>query len=315
MPLIDSDTRQAVTATSDRDEQARLLRLATTASVSVAATLIVAKFVAWMLSDSVAILSTLADSMLDAMASVVTLIAVRHAVQPADREHRFGHGKAEALAALAQAAFITGSGVFLLIEAGRRMFNPEPIRAEFIGMGVMVFSVAMTIGLVSYQSWIIRRTQSVAIGADRLHYAGDVLINGSVILSLGIHWLWGVTWVDPLFAIGIVVFLLYNGVLIAREALNMLMDRELPDEEREKIRTIVMAHPEVRDMHDLRTRRAGLDTFIQLHLELDPNMRLLQAHAIADMVEAELMDAYPGAEVLIHQDPAGLEEEHPQLAP
>lgn len=291
-------------------EQARtrqLMRRVTIASVIVAVALIVAKIIAWLLSDSVALLSTLADSMLDALASIVTLIAVRHALQPADQEHRFGHGKAEALAALAQAAFIAGASIFLLIEAGKQLVNPAPITAELTGIGVMAFAIILTLGLVAYQSRVVRQTQSLAISADRLHYSGDLLINGSVIVSLGVHWLWGIQWIDPLFAIGIVGFLSYNAYQIGKSALDMLMDRELPDAERAKIRTIVMAHAEVRDMHDLRTRRSGLNSFIQLHLELPADIRLLQAHTIAELVEQDLLAAFPGAEVLIHQDPAGTE--------
>lgn len=298
----------------DTAENARLMRLATTASVAVALTLILAKSVAWWMTDSVAMLSTLADSFLDALASIVTFIAVRHAIQPADTEHRFGHGKAEALAALGQAAFITGSGMLLLFESGKRFFDPRPLDHEWVGVAVMIFSIVVTLGLVLLQRHVVKKTQSLAVSGDSLHYQGDLLINLGVIASLGIHALWRVPWADPVFAVFIVAYLLWNAKQIASGALADLMDRELPDEERDKIMNIVMEHPEVRSMHDLRTRRSGFDTFIQLHLELDPTMRLAEAHEIADQVEAEIIAAFPAAEVIIHQDPEGLEEDHPPIA-
>jgi ferrous-iron efflux pump FieF len=283
------------------------MRRATYASVAAALLLIAAKLGAWFLTDSVAVLSTLVDSMLDAAASVLTLFAVHHAVQPADEDHRFGHGKAEALASLGQAAFVAGSGVLLLIEAVRRVIEPRPIGYEAVGIAVMAFSIVVTLALVLYQRRIIRQTDSLAVQGDQLHYAGDLLINGSVIVALALHWIWGLRAFDSLFAAGIVAYLLWNAYRIAQMALDQLMDRELADEDRERILGIARAHPETRAVHDLRTRRSGLDTFIQFHLELDPDIRLMRAHAIADAVEAEILAAFPNAEVIIHQDPAGYE--------
>lgn len=298
----------SVTAPGDA---ARLMKFATLASVTVALLLIVAKTAAWWLSDSVAILSTLVDSLLDAAASILTLVAVRHAVQPADAEHRFGHGKAEALASLGQAAFVAGSGVLLMAEAVRRFFTPKPISQEFVGIGVMVFAIVLTLVLVAIQRRVIRRTGSLAVRGDALHYVGDVLINGSVIVALVINLLWGWRYADSIFAIGIVGYLLWNAWLIGRQALDQLMDRELGDDDRKRILAIAQAHPEARAVHDLRTRRAGLLTFIQFHLELDPAMKLVRAHEISDAIEAELHAAFPNAEIIIHQDPAGYEAPHP----
>ena len=300
--------------TAPADAQIRLKKLATAASVAVAALLIAAKLAAWLLTDSVAVLSSLVDSLLDAAASVVTLFAVRYAVEPADREHRFGHGKAEALAGLGQAAFICGSGALLLIEAVRRLFDPRAVRDEWIGIAVMVFSIVVTLALVTFQRHVVRRTGSVAIEGDSLHYAGDLALNGSVIVALGAHALWGWSWLDPLFAVGIVLWLLWNARKVGMASFDMLLDRELPDAERARIRRIALGHPEVRSLHDLRSRRSGADTFIQFHLEMDPDMPLLRAHTIADEVEAAIVAAFPNAEVIIHQDPEGLEEEHPTLA-
>lgn len=285
------------------DEAARLLKLATGASVATACLLIVVKLVAFVLTDSVSILSTLIDSMLDAAASLVTLIAVRHALVPADREHRFGHGKAEPLAAMGQAAFIAGSAVFLVIEAGQRFFSPRPIANNEIGIAVMVFSILATLALVALQRHVIRRTGSLAISADQLHYTGDVLVNGAVIIALILTAEFNWHFIDPIFGICIAAYILYNAWQIASGALDMLMDKELPEEERSRIGAVILGHEGVLGMHDLRTRASGPQIFIQCHIELAAGLSLLQAHDIADNVEDELRQTFPGAEVIVHQDP------------
>jgi ferrous-iron efflux pump FieF len=283
-------------------ETARLLRLATYASTSVALVLIVAKLVAWGLSDSVSLLATLIDSVLDALASVINLVAVRHALTPADKEHRFGHGKAEALAGLSQSMFIAGSAGFLLLEAGRRIISPIEVEAPGIGILVMVFSIVATLILLGFQRHVIRKTNSTAIKADALHYRTDILVNGSVILAL---WLSTKGWAgfDALFACGIAIFILYSAWEIITVSYDHLMDRELPDEQREDIKELVLQHSSARGLHDLRSRHSGTMTFIQLHLELDDNLSLLEAHKISDEVEMSLLEAFPGSEIIIHIDP------------
>ena len=295
------------------DEAGRLMKLATVASVSVASVLIGVKLVAWLMTDSISVLSSLVDSLLDVMASLVNMFAIYHALRPPDREHRFGHGKAEPLAGLGQAAFISGSAVLLLIEAVSRLVSPRAVTHVDVGIGVMVFALVVTGALVIFQHHVVRKTGSTAIGADALHYKTDVLINLSVIVSLGLSaWLgWHVA--DPLFGIAIGLFLLYGAWTIALRSLDLLMDREFPDDERARIREIVMHHPMVKGMHDLRTRKAGLQPFIQLHLELDGDMTLVEAHEIADEVEEHIKQAFPAAEVLIHQDPEGVEEPPPRF--
>jgi ferrous-iron efflux pump FieF len=287
---------------------ARLMRLATYASVAVAGVLIVFKLFAWLATDSVSMLSTLLDSVLDAAASVINLLAVRHALTPADREHRFGHGKAEPLAALGQSAFVAGSAVLLIVEVGRRLWRPQPIENGDLGILVMLGSIFLTIILVLFQRHVVRKTGSLAIGADRLHYMGDVLVNGGVILALVLSQLLGWPLIDPVFGAVIAAYILYTAWSIARSSLDMLMDRELPDEDRLKIRAIAMAHPEVKALHELRTRASGPAVFIQFHLEMDGQMSLYDAHRVADQVEDEILAAYPGAEVIIHQDPSGIQE-------
>jgi ferrous-iron efflux pump FieF len=289
---------------------ANMMRLATYASVSVAVVLVAVKFFAWITTDSVAILATLVDSLLDALASFVTLLAARHSLSPTDREHRFGHGKAEALAALAQAAFISGLSILLLFEATQRLFQPQILSKTEVGIWVMIFSIVVTMVLVAFQLFVVRRSGSLAISADSIHYKGDILVNLAVIAALLSSRWFDNTFIDPLFGAAIALYILYSAWQIISGALDMLMDRELPPEARQRIRDIAVAHSEVREIHDLRTRRSGQTVFIQLHLELDPKMRLMQSHSIADAVEAELHSAFDDAEVIIHQDPAGLDEGH-----
>jgi len=286
----------------------RLRRAATYASVAVAAVLISVKFAAWLETGSVALLSSLVDSLLDAAASLVNLVAVRHALSPADREHRFGHGKAEPLAVLGQSAFITGSAMLLLAEAVRRLMWPVPVENPPAGIAVMAFSIAATIALVLYQRHVVQRTGSIAITADELHYRSDLVLNLSVIAALILGSALDFPLLDPLFGAAIGVWIVYSAIRLAKLSLIQLMDHELSDDEREKIREIAQSHPEVTAAHDLRTRTAGPTAFIQIHIEMDGAISLLRAHEISDEVEARLRAAYPHAEVIIHQDPAGIEE-------
>lgn len=287
----------------------RLRRYATYASVSVASILIAAKLAAYLTTESVSILSSLIDSSTDLMASIVTLLGVRHALRPPDAHHRYGHGKAEALAALSQAAFIGGSAVLLSVEAARRLFHPEPVTEGTVGIAVMILSIALTAGLLSFQRRVQIATGSVAIGADRLHYSGDLLMNGAVILAILLTGWTGIAVFDPLFGLGIAAFLLHGAKGVASDALNVLMDRELPEAERVRIAALVMEEPGARGLHDLRTRNAGTGSFIELHLELDGDLTLTAAHEVADRVELRLRAAFTNAEVLVHQEPAGLVDE------
>lgn len=291
--------------------KARLMRWATYASVATAFGLILLKIVAWQVTDSVALLSSLVDSLLDAAASVMTLLAVRQSLIPADADHRFGHGKIESLSALAQAGLVAGSGLFLIVEAISRLITPHPPEHGIWGISVMLVSIVATLGLTSFQRQVVRQTGSIAIGADALHYLSDLLMNAAVILALVLAIYLGWTLADPIIALGIAAILLRSAWKIARSSLDILMDRELPDAERERILEKVRTHTEVLGVHDLKTRSSGQQTFIQLHLEIDGSMTLYRAHAIADTIEAELQTLFPGAEVLIHQDPHILSEEGP----
>ena len=303
-------TNSASRVASDMAMQAagRLMRLASIASVIAALALIGIKLYAYLATGSVALLSTLFDSLLDVGASLVNMLAIRHALAPADAEHRFGHGKAEPLAGLVQVAFILGSSILLLVEGFNHFTTPTPVTNPTIGIVVMVASILVTAGLIVFQRRVIRRTQSLAIKADSAHYLSDFLVNVSVIAALLLSAEFGWWWIDPLFGLGVALFIAVTAIGIGREAFDMLMDREMEDAERTQIKTIVRRHPQVLNLHELKTRVAGQIRFIQFHLELDGGISLREAHRISDAVEDDIMAAFPGAEVIIHQDPHGVAE-------
>lgn len=283
-------------------DRAGLLKLASGASVLTAGILIVAKLIAWSVTGSVSLLASLVDSVMDSIASLINLFAIRYSLQPADEQHRFGHGKAEPLAGLAQAAFIAGSAFFLVFHAIDRLRFVRPLEQIGVGVGVMVLAIVLTLVLLIIQRYVISKTDSTAIRADSLHYLTDLLTNMSVLLALYLSTL-GWTWADPVFAIAVAIYIFYSAFQIGHDAFQQLMDRELPDDILEQIQATAMNHAEVIGTHELRTRQAGHTRFVQLHLELDEKLPLKTAHAIADEVEAEILEFLPGAEVIIHQDP------------
>ena len=296
-------------------DQVRLRSRATYASVVVSAVLIVLKFAAWLATGSVAMLSSLVDSMLDIVASVMNVFAVRQALEPADREHRFGHGKAEPLAALGQSAFLAGGAILLVFEAVSRGISPAPVLRADLGIAVMVVSMLLDGALILYQRFVVARTRSLAIGADELHFRSDLVINAAVLAALIVNRVVDVPVLDPIFGGAIGLWIIYGSTRLLRQSLTQLMDHEMPDQDRARIRAIAEAASEVSAVHDLKTRLAGPTAFIQLHLEMDGAMDLQRAHRISDEVEAQLRDAYPNAEIIIHQDPAGLEEARQAFPP
>lgn len=286
----------------DAAQRERLLKLATYASVGVALVLIVLKGSVWMLSGSVSLLASLIDSLMDAGASIINLLAVRLSLKPADRGHRFGHGKAEALAGLAQAAFITGSAVLVLMQGVKRLADPQPLDAAWLGVGVMLFSIAATIGLLLIQRHVIAKTQSTAIRADALHYRADLLMNSSIIAALLLAY-YGFARADAVFGIGIAVYIGYGAITIGLEALQILMDHELPEEVRAEALRRAREVPGVLGVHDLRTRQSGQHWFMQVHVELPAQLSLTEAHELGENVRKAIQECYPQADVLVHQDP------------
>lgn len=303
--------KQTTTMTKPKltqSQYAKQLNFATAASVLTASALIILKLIAWAITGSVSIMASLVDSLMDALASMINLLAVRYSLAPADSEHRFGHGKAEPLAGLIQASFICGSAVFLILHAIERLQKPEPLQDIAIGISIMVVATILTIALLFIQRRVIKQTGSTAIRADALHYTGDVLSNLSIIVALIISYS-GITWADSVFAIAIAMYISFHAWRIGHDAFQQLMDRELDDEEKNKVIRAVLSHPQVKGAHDLRTRQSGQTKFIQMHIELDDNLPLIESHRIADAIEVAIKSAIPQAEVLLHQDPISIVEE------
>lgn len=283
-------------------EHARLLRLATRASVAVASLLIVTKAIAWWLSGSISMLAGLTDSLLDGVTSFLNLLAVHYALRPADEDHRYGHGKAESLAGMAQALFIGVSAVLIAFQAVERLKHPEPLGAQWIGIGVIIFSLVMTVGLLVLQHRVVKATGSNAVRADSLHYRSDLMLNGSILVALVLASV-GFAQLDAWFGLGIAVYILWSAYQIARESFSVLMDEELPSDVSENMLTLACSVPGVLGAHDLRTRISGNVWFVQLHLELPGELTLSQAHSISDSAAHAIAKVYPQAEVLVHADP------------
>ncbi|MGN4006093.1 CDF family cation-efflux transporter FieF [Cronobacter sakazakii] len=283
----------------------RLVSRAALAATLVATLLLIIKIFAWWYTGSVSILAALVDSLVDIAASLTNLLVVRYSLQPADEEHTFGHGKAESLAALAQSMFISGSALFLFLTGIQHLITPEPMRAPLVGIVVTVAALITTLMLVTFQRWVVRKTRSQAVRADMLHYQSDVMMNGAILVALALSW-YGLHRADALFALGIGVWILYSALRMGYEAIQSLLDQALPDDERQAIIDIVAAWPGVRGAHDLRTRQSGPTRFIQLHLEMEDNLPLVQAHLIAEQVEQAILSRFPGSDVIIHQDPCSV---------
>jgi ferrous-iron efflux pump FieF len=283
----------------------RLTRRAATASVAAAVVLLAAKTYAVRETGSVAMLGSLADTGLDLVASLVTLVGVRVAASPADADHRFGHGKAEAIAALFQTMLIGVSAAGILWRATERLLAPAAPSAPEVGIGVSLFAIVVTLALVAYQRSVVRRTRSLAIDTDRMHYQSDLLLNLSVIAALLLDAVLRLRGADALFGLGIGVWLAWGGVSAARQAIDVLMDKEWDEARRQQLKNVVVGLDGVDGIHELKTRRSGHTDFIQFHIWVDPAMSVRAAHDVVDRVEARVTEAFPGAEVLVHIDPRG----------
>ncbi|HWF78771.1 MAG TPA: cation diffusion facilitator family transporter [Caulobacteraceae bacterium] len=296
--------------TISREESARLTRRVTTLSVATALLLTVLKAVVWLDGGSVTVLASLADSSLDLLAALGTFIAVRYAAAPPDAEHRFGHGKAEAFASLVQAGLVFASAALIAQEAIRHFI--EPHRLEHLGWGVAVMAVstALTLLLVAVQTSVLRRTRSVAVTGDRAHYLADVVSNVVALAAIWASALFGISGFDAVGGLLVAAVLLGGAIGVFRQAADELMDRELPDDARARIVSLMTEDKRLTGVHQLRTRAAGPTVHIQMHADLDPELSLETAHHVVVEAEKRVLDAFPNADIIIHADPRGRAEPH-----
>lgn len=283
---------------------ARLMRLASYASVGVATVLLLSKLYAWWQTDSLAMLSSFTDSVFDVLMSLINMVAVRYALKPADDDHRYGHTSIEDIAGLAQCTFIFAAMAMIILQSIERLSNPHmALVSPALGMGVSVLGMGLTTALVLLQSYVTRRSKSLVIAADRLHYVGDILFNLGVLVAFILSSRFGLVWADAAMAIIIALIVMWSNRTIGIRAFNNLMDREMPDVEKAAIVAMVAAIPEIRGHHNLKTRYSGTKAFIQLHVEVDANLTFRDAHAIIDRLEKAIMARFQGADVIVHPDP------------
>ena len=286
-----------------------LVRSASIASLLVASTLIVLKYYGWVTTTSVSLLGSLADSLVDFLASVFVFIAISYSKLPADAKHRFGYGKSEGLAAFVQSLLIGISGIYVCFEAIKRLLNPSQINQPSIAIWIILVSIALTLALVMYQKYVVKISKSIAIESDQYHYLTDTFINFSVLFSIVITGWTRFVFIDALVGLLISGVVLYTSVTLLKKSFKILLDQEIQSEDRDRIREIALDHPKVLGFHDLRTRDTGRKYIIQFHLELDPNMSLLESHEITDEVTDNVLKVYPDSELIIHTDPLGIDEE------
>ena len=296
-------------SSADSLRQNKLKKQAAAASVALAVFLTLLKTAGVFYTGSLAVLSSMIDSLADLFASSVTYVAVRVSSQPADKTHRYGHGKAEALSALLQAAFISGSGLFVLYDGICRLITPTSLTQTSFGITIMFISLLLTFGLILFQRHVAAQTNSQAIRADAAHYTVDIVTNASIILTLLIVTFFEIGCFDTFTAVAIALYLIANAYKLANDALALLMDKELSSEIREQLQKLILSCGHVEGVHDLRTRDLGGQYMFELHLELDGNLPLFKAHEYADNVEEKIREVFPGAQIIIHQDPAGLYEQ------
>jgi len=296
------------TSTTSSDDYAFWVRLAAISSTSTALILVVIKLYAWLVTDSSAMLASTTDSILDLFASVMSIVILRFALAPADKEHTFGHGKAESLAGLVQASFVLGSAIILIFSGVSRVLNPQAIVQSEVAIWVTIISIVLTLILVGFQRYVIKRTGSIIISGDALHYQSDLLLNLGVLVAIVLsqgYWLQA----DGVFTIAVALYLVFGASQIMVQSVSQLMDSELSDEELDQIKAIVSSHEQAIGIHELRTRQSGAQRFVQFHLELSDELSLLEAHGIGDEIEAKICHLLAPCEVFIHHDPSSVVQE------
>lgn len=294
-----------MTTAATAENRSTLVKSAAIASVGTAIALLFVKAWATQASGSSAMLASFGDTVLDLVASVATLVAVRYAAQPADAEHRFGHGKAEALAAIMQVMLVSVAATAIAGSSILELASGAPVSSPAPAVAASLVAIGLTLALIAWQGFVVRRTGSVAIKADSLHYRADLLLNGAVIVALAAQSVLGIAWLDPLFGLGIAAWLGWGAFQAAGEAVDHLLDREWDDEQRAKLIAIVAQHEGVSNLHDLRTRTSGTVDFAQFHIDMPGHLTVHQSHDIIDAIEADLAAAFPGSDIIIHVDPEG----------
>ncbi|MBK4775277.1 cation-efflux pump FieF [Candidatus Pantoea edessiphila] len=280
----------------------QLVKLAALVTTVFAFIFLIIKIFSWWYTESVSLLAALIESIVDITASLINLLVIRYSLQPADSDHTFGHGKAESLAVLAQSMFISGSSVLLFLTGIKYLINPTIVHSPMIGVVVTIISLISTIILVSFQKWVVKQTSSQAIRADMLHYQADVIMNAAILIALILS-SYNFVHADALLALAVGIFILCNALKLGYNAIQVLLDGVLPKQERDKILRILDQWPNIKGIHDLRTRQSGSTRFIQFHLELEDNLPLLQAHDVAVRLKKALLTEFPGSDIIIHQDP------------
>lgn len=292
------------------EETSAITRRVTRYSVGVASILVAVKLYAWILSGSVAVLASMADSALDLVASLVTFFVVRYAATPPDAEHRFGHGKAEAFASLMQAGLVIASAVLVGREAIAALVRPHQPGAETAAIAVMVLSTLLTALLIAAQSRALKATSSVAVSGDRAHYAADLAANLVVLGGIIAFAITGFARLDAIAGLIVALWLVWGAITVFRQAAVQLMDAELPEESREQIKALATEDDRISGIHMLRTRASGPYIHIQFHAEVDPHLSLIEAHKALVAAEERLLEVFPAADIIIHPDPRGKAEPH-----
>jgi ferrous-iron efflux pump FieF len=293
------------TSNTSSDDYAFWVRLAAISSSITALILVVIKLYAWLVTDSSAMLASTTDSILDLFASVMSIVILRFALAPADKEHTFGHGKAESLAGLVQASFVLGSAIILIFSGVSRLLNPQAIVKSEVAIWVTIISIVLTLMLVGFQRYVIKRTGSIIISGDALHYQSDLLLNLGVLVAIVLsqgYWIQA----DGVFTIAVALYLVFGASQIMVQSVSQLMDSELSDEDLAQIKEIVTAHEQAKGIHELRTRQSGAQRFVQFHLELSDELSLLEAHEIGDEIETKICQLLAPCEVFIHHDPSSV---------
>jgi len=292
-------------SSGQNDHNPKYALIASIFSLGTVSSLIILKTIAYVITGSAAMLSTLSDSVVDLAVSILMFLAVRYSLKPADEDHRHGHGKIEGVAALFQGAFMAGAGFFIIFEAIHRFVHPEPVIHHALAIVVAATAIGLSLVLTSVQRYCLEKAPSLAIEADHAHYNTDIFLNLAVIIALAAHYYGAPLWLDPLVALGIALYFLFTAARIAMKSMDMLLDKEVSNDLRKKIENIVSSHGETHGIHDLRTRKSGMTLHISFDVEMDPNMTLCQSHNIVREIEHEIIALYPNAEVLIHVDPQG----------